>query len=193
MAARKTSRPAQTARQSRAVRDKRGPDPASRQFSAIVGVALIGAAVLWFIWLLVRQVNPGLVSLSFPFPNMLPPRQASTPVDPLATAGITLSSPFQGQEPALTQQQALLLAGQMEPQAAAKSAGVSARYTLFSYQGTAPGAASFHNQPVWLIHYSGISEPLPDTAADPHASSTKHDLYVFVDASSGRELLAIWL
>ncbi len=191
MAARKTSRPAQTTRQSRPARGKRRAD--SRQFSAIVGVALIGVAALWFIWLLVRQTNPGIVSLNFPFPNLLPPRSANTPVDPLAAAGITLSAPPQGQEPGLTQQQALLLAGQMEPQAAAKATGVTARYTLFSYQGAGSGSASFQNVPVWLIHYSGISEPHPDTGADPHATGAKHDFYVFLDASSGRELLAIWL
>jgi hypothetical protein len=193
MAARKSSRPAQTARQSRAARKESTSDPASRQFSAIVGVALIGVAALWFIWLVVRQVNPGIVSLSFPFPNLVPPRSANTPVDPLAAAGITLSAPLQGQEPGLTQQQALLLAAQIEPQVAAKAADVSARYTLFSYQGTAPGAPSFHNIPVWLIHYSGIAEPHPDTGADPHATGAQHDFYVFLDANSGRELLAIWL
>lgn len=192
MAARKPSRPTQATRQSRSGRGRRGPDAVSRQFSAIIGVALIGAAALWFIWLLVRQVNPGMVSLNFPFSNLLPPHQASAPVDPLAAAGITLSAPSQGQEPGLTRQQAILLANQMEPQASAKAAGVSAQYTLFSYQSAGNGA-SFHNVPVWLIHYTGISEPGPDTAADPHATGAKHDLYVFLDASSGSELLAIWL
>ena len=193
MAARKTSRPAQTARRSKVSRKESTPDRASRQFSAIVGVALIGVAALWFIWLVMRQVNPGIVSLNFPFPNLLPPRSANTPSDPLAAAGITLSAPLQGQEPGLTQAQALLLAAQIEPQVAVKATEVSARYTLFSYQGSAPGAPSFRNAPVWLIHYSGIAEPHPDTGADPHATSARHDFYVFLDARSGSELLAIWL
>ena len=193
MAARKTSRPAQTARRPGAARRRSTPNPASRQVSAIVGVALIGVAALWFLWLVVRQVNPGVVSLSFPFSNLLPSRSTNTPVDPLTAAGITLSAPLPGQEPDVTQQQALLLAAQLEPQVAAQATEVTARYTLFSYQGNAPDAPSFRNVPVWLIHYSGISEPHPDTGADPHATGAQHDFYVFLDANSGRELLAIWL
>lgn len=190
MAARKTSRPVRAARQSRPMRGKRRAD--ARQLSAIVGVALIGVAVLWFTWLLVRQASPGIVSLNFPFPNLLP-RSTNAPVDPLAAAGITLSAPPQGQEPGLTQQQAVLLADQVEPQMAAKATEIKAQYTLFSYQGSGSGAASFQDVPAWLIHYSGISEPPPDTGADPHATGAKHDFYVFLDANSGRELLAIWL
>jgi hypothetical protein len=170
------------------------PAASSRRLSAVAGGILIAAAALWFLWLLVRQVNPGMVSLRLPFPpNPQPARSANAPVDPLAVAGITLSAPPQGREPALTQQQAILVAGQIEPQSAARAAGFDARYTLFSYQGVTLESAGFHNVPVWLIHYWGIPEPRPDTAADPHATGTKHNFYVFLEASSGRELLAIWL
>lgn len=171
----------------------RGRDPVSRQFSAIVGIALIGIALLWFVWLLVRQFSPSMVSFNLPLPNIMMPQSSNAQADPLAAAGITLSTPAQGQEPLLSQQQALLLAAQMEAPIATKAGGVDARYTLFSYRGNNAAGASFHNVPVWLIHYSGVSAPPPDTHADPHATRAAHDFYLFLDANSGRELLAIWL
>jgi len=153
---------------------------------------LIGAAALWFLWLLVRQVNPGMSSLRLPFPQ--PARSASVPADPLAVAGITLLAPPQGQQPGLTQQQALLVAGQREPQIATRASGFDARYALLNYQtDNTAASAGLHHVPVWVIHYRGVSEPPPDMAADPHATGASHDFYVFLDASSGREVLALWL
>jgi hypothetical protein len=184
MAIRKTTRSKGTAAR------KRPPGLPSRHFSAVVGGALIGVALLWFAWLIAHQLNPGIPSLTFPLPGNLP---ANAPADPLAAAGITLSSPAQGQEPLLTRQQAILLVNEMETQVASRANGVDASYTLFSYKGSNPAVASSHGVPVWLVHYTKISEPHPDTAADPHASSSHHDFYVFLDANSGRELLAIWL
>lgn len=188
MAVRKTSRPPVTGARGKA--RKHQPDSAMRQVSAIIGAALIGAALLWFAWLLVRQLNPGAASITFPFSG--PMVQNSTPAaaDPLVAAGITLTTPGQEQTPRLSKQQALLLAGQIEPQVAARASGVSAEYALFTY--TAHGA-SFHDVPAWLVHYTGVAEPGADADADPHAANTPHDLYVFLDAQSGQELLAIWL
>lgn len=185
----RTSQPATTAYRRGAIPSKQAPGPQSRRFSALAGGLLILAAALWFLWLLMRQMSPGMVSFHFPFPNPLPARSANVPVDPLAAAGVTLAAPLQGQEPGLTQQQAVLVAGQVEPQAATRATEVDARYALFSYQGSASG---FHNVPVWVIHYRQVAEPRPDTAADPGAAGAKHDFYVFLEASSGRELLAIW-
>jgi hypothetical protein len=193
MAVRKTSRSEGTT--TRNSLRKRTTDRTTRQFSAIVGSALIGVALLWFIWLLVRQLSPAMVSISFPLPIPGAPSQptANPPADPLAAAGITLSAPAQGQEPLLTRQQALLLTTALEPQIAAQAGGSDARYTLFSYRGSNSAAVSYHDVAAWLVRYTGISEPQPDTAADPHAADTHHDFYVFLDANSGRELLAIWL
>lgn len=193
MAVRKTGRMTDAKTQDIRRARKRGRDPIFRQFSAIIGIVLIGIALLWFVWLLVRQVNPVGISLKLPLPNIMPQQSSNAPADPLAAAGITLSSPAQGQEPLLSQQQALLLAAQIEAPIAARAKGVDASYTLFSYQGNNAAGTSFRNAPVWLIHYSGVSAPPPDTAADPHASSASHDFYLFLDANSGRELLAIWL
>ncbi|HLI69994.1 MAG TPA: hypothetical protein VKV19_09590 [Ktedonobacteraceae bacterium] len=170
-------------------------DSALRRFSALVGIALIGVAVLWFIWLLVRQVNTAvpMPATTLPLPHVLPQSSPTAQDNPLASAGITLSSPGGSQTPRLTQQQAILLADQMQPEVAAHAGKVEALYTLFSYRGSNPDVASFQNDPVWLVHYSNVSEPPAATSADPHASSTHHDFYVFLDANSGRELLAIWL
>ena len=187
MAVRKTTQPKDTA--ARKSTRKRPPVLPSRHFSAVVGSALIGVALLWFAWLIAHQLNPSIPSLTFP----LPANSANTPADPLAAAGITLSSPAQGQEPLLTRQQAVLLVNEMEPQIASRASGVDASYTLFGYKGSSPAVANSHGVPVWLVHYTNVSEPHPDTAADPHTSSSHHDFYVFLDANSGRELLAIWL
>lgn len=190
MAARKTPQSGAAAHKSAR---QRQPDSALRQFSAIIGAALVGVAVLWFVWLLVRPLSPGLVSITFPVPGILPQNPPNAPKDPLIAAGITLSSPAQSQQPLLTRQQAIFLVNQMEPQVAAHAGGVNAQYTLFSYHGGSSSASGFQNVPVWLVHYTSVAEPRPDTAADPRASSTQHDLYVFLDANNGRELLALWL
>lgn len=169
------------------------PDSARRQVSAIIGAALIGLALVWFAWLNLRQVNPGLSFLTFPMPGVLAHNSAGTSSDPLAAAGITLSSPSQGQEPSLTRQQALLLANQLEPGIAAHAGGADAQYTLFSYKSANDPQASFHDAPAWLVHYTQVNEPRTDTSADRQASSTPHDFYLFLDAQTGKQLLAIWL
>lgn len=188
MAIRKTPRP--TTRKSER---KRRPDSGLRQLSAVIGGVLVCLAILWFVWLLVRPLSAGVISINFPIPNILPQNPPNAPKDPLLAAGITLSTPAQGQQPRLTRQQAIFLVNQMEPQAAAHSSGVDAQYTLFSYHGSDAQASGFQNAPAWLVHYTGVTEPHPDTAADPHASVSQHDLYVLLDANTGRQLLAIWL
>lgn len=162
------------------------PKAPSRRFSALIGVSLIVLALLWFAWLYLHQINPGLSFLTFSTQA-----QPSATSDPLAAAGITLTTPAQGSQPRLTRQQALLLTNQIEPTIAARAGAVDAQYTLFSY--TRANTPSFHDTPVWLVHYSQVTEPHPDTTVDSHALRTHHDFYVFLDANSGRELLSIWL
>lgn len=172
---------------------RREPGASLRQLSAIVGGLLICAALAWFSWLLVRQHSPGLAEMRFPFagPQTQPTAQAT--VDPLLAAGITLATPAQGQAASLTRQQALLLADQMEPQAAAHASNVSAEYVLFSYKGSKTTIAALYDTPAWLVHYSKVSGVGPDTDADPHATNTSHDCYLFLDANHGQELLALWV
>ncbi len=172
---------------------KRSEGSAGRQWSAIVGGALIVLALFWFAWLLARQFNPALRTITISFPGASSQNTPGTADNPLAAAGVTLTQPAQGQEPTLTRAQALLLVAQLEPAAAAHAGGVDAQYTLFSYSHTGAGQVSFHNTPVWLIHYSNITEPPPDTSADPQAARVKHDFYVFLAANSGQELLVLWL
>jgi hypothetical protein len=186
MAERRTSRLAAGGRKPMR-KGKRSEDSPLRRYSAIIGGGLIVLALLWFVWLLIRQVNPAVNSITFPFVS----NPTSKPSDPLTAAGVTLTPPNQGQQPALTKPQALLLADQLEP-AAAQAGGVDAQYTLFSYSSSGIDQTNFHNVPIWLIHYSKVTEPQPDTSADPHASSGSHDFYVFLDANSGQELLTIW-
>lgn len=163
------------------------PARATRRFSAGVGIVLVGLALLWSGWLYLHQTNSSVPFLSF--------RSSSTPApgDPLAAAGITLSTPAQGQQPQLTRAQALLLANQKEPTVAARAGLVDARYTLFSYKSADAAQPVFNAVPVWMVHYTRINEPPPDTSADSHASRAPHDFYVFLGAQSGKELLAIWL
>src|SRR5947209_10246168 len=136
-------------------------DKTSRQVTAVIGGVLIVVAVLWFAWLLARQANPTLRTWKLPLPGFLAQNTPTPQVDPLIAAGINLSLPVQGQEPRLTQEQALLLANQMEPEAAATAAGIDERYALFSYTNADTSQPSFAKVPVWVIHYKQLPEPLP--------------------------------
>ncbi len=171
---------------------KSAASPLTRRFSAIAGCVLVVFALLWFSWLLLRQINPTLGAVTLPLPGSYGQNTPASTSEPLTAAGITLTQPVQGQEPTLTRQEALLLAGQLEPSAAAHAGTVAEQYTLFSYGNPSATQKSFQNVPIWLIHYSKISEPPPDTAADPHASAVHHDVYIFLDAGNGQELLDLW-
>lgn len=165
-----------------------------RKLSALAGGGLILLAFLWFLWLLVRQLNPGINSVVFPLPGFPSNTATSTPTINLASAGITLSAPPQSPQPGISRQQALLLANQIEPEISAQAGKEAATYTLFSYGGgTSTTLTSFHNVPVWLVEYTQISQPPPSTAADPHAVKAMPDFYLVLDANSGQELFAVWL
>ncbi len=170
---------------------KRTHDEFMRKGSALLGGLLICAAVAWFGWLLLRQHNPGL-SFSLPFAGLSDQPTAQATADPLAAAGITLGTPSAGQTAALTREQALLLANQMEPQAAAHASHTDAAYVLLTYNGKTASLTSLNKTPAWLVHYSHVASVGPDTAADPHASNPSHDCYIFLDANSGKQLFAIW-
>jgi hypothetical protein len=188
MAVRKTMRPERVT--ARRATDKSASEVRLRRLSAIVGSVLICATLAWFGWLVARQHNPGLAAIRFP--GLQPQPTARSTTDPLVAAGITLTTPAQGQSALLSEQQARLLADQMEPQAAAHAHSVSARYILFSYKGGTATIASANDIPAWFIHYINVAGPGSDTAADPHATNTSHDCYLFLNANSGQELLALW-
>lgn len=113
-------------------------------------------------------------------------------IAPLLAEGIVLA--HANQKPALSQQQALVTANQLEPAAAAQAKSTSAKYVLLNYSNLSTPGAHPHllNVPVWMVWYQRI--PLEPTGAsgDPATSPhSQYDLFVFLDANSGKEVLAV--
>jgi len=142
-------------------------------------------------WLLLHQFGgpalPGIPILNFGS-TPLPGIQSS----PLAAVGITLSQ--SNQTPTLNKQQALLIANQLEPDAAANAKSTTAQFVVLNYQNKATPAthSDFNNVPVWMVLYQTIPLQSPDPSVDPTPlAHSSYDLYVFLDASNGKELLKI--
>ena len=158
----------------------------------VVGGILIVMASLWLGLLLLYHFGMGIVGLSSqPLPGLAPP---TAPVSLLAAAGVSLGHPTRS--PALTQQQALVIAGQLEADAATKAKKTSAQYVLLNYIGT--GTSTLHsdlnNVPAWMIMYQQIPLASTDPSVDTTPFPQEHqDLYVFLNANTGKELLAILL
>lgn len=158
----------------------------------VVGGILIVMASLWLGLLLLYHFGMGIVGLSSqPLPGLAPPTE---PVSSLAAAGVSLGHPTRS--PALTQQQALVIAGQLEADAATKAKKTSAQYVLLNYIGT--GTSTLHsdlnNVPAWMIMYQQIPLASTDPSVDTTPFPQEHqDLYVFLNANTGKELLAILL
>lgn len=172
-------------KQARATSRKAAGKP-SRAVSGIIGGVLIGLAGAWAIWLLLHQF-----STSIPLPPGLPPAQNATPVSqisPLAAEGITLAPA--SQSPALPRQEALLIAQQLEPDAATSAKQTTAQYVLVTYPAASNLAAhpSLHDTPAWLIEYHSVPLAPGDSSASGRST---YDLYVFLDASSGKELVVV--
>lgn len=161
--------------------------------SAIAGGVLLGIGCLWLISLLAFHRNSSSVTLSM-FSSTAPVGSPEIQAPPLQAEGITLL--HADQRAALGQQQALTLAAQYEPDAAAKAKSTVVRYVLLDYL-AANGAKShpdFNNTPVWMVWYQKIPLQPGDAAADPTPfPSSTHDLYVFLDANSGDEVLSVWV
>ena len=159
--------------------------------SGIVGGILLVFAALWIAWLLLHQFGgPALPAL--PIIGFAPTVQPATQIAPLVAEGITLG--HADQTPALNQQQALLIASQLEPDAATRAKSATAQYVLVNYpnKSTPAAHANLDGVPVWLIYYQKIPLEAADASVDPTPSPhAYYDLYVFLDANSGKELLAI--
>ena len=161
----------------------------SRRLSGIVGGILLGLGVLWIGWLLLA---PHASVSDIPlWPGV---QTASTPVNvqatPLLAEGISLS--VDNQTPAISQQQAVMLANQLEPDAASQATDVNAKFVFLNYPViTTPAThANYNSVPVWMVWYQHI----PLATNDPSASTrTSHDLYVFLDGSTGKEVLKVWV
>ena len=165
-----------------------------RVTSGVVGGILLGLAGLWLAWLLLHQFAGNAIPAP-PAPPMIgafPTSPTDSQLAPLTAEGIALGHP--SQTPALSQQQALLLASQLEPGAASKSKTTGARFVLLSYPDKSTLAAhpNYHDVPTWMIVYQRIPLEPADASVDPTPfSRSSYDLYVFLDANSGKELLAI--
>ncbi len=158
----------------------------SRVVSGIIGGVLIGLAGAWVIWLLLHQFGTNI-----PLPPGLPPAPDNTAVSqisPLAAEGITIAPASQA--PALGQQQALLIAQQLEPDAASAAKQTTAQYVLVTYPTTSTPAAhpNLHDTPAWLIEYHNVPLAPGDSSA---SGQSTYNLYVFLDASSGKELVVV--
>lgn len=192
MASRKVTRSAAD----KAPRD--GTSSQSHRVAKLVGGALIIFACLCLGWLLLFRfgIGVGVVAgpASLPSPGSTPTGHPTTLPSSLTDAGISLGHPMQA--PALTEQQALVIASQLEPNAAAHAGKTHAQYVLLNYAGTNASAshADLSNVPAWMIVYQQIPLAPGDLSADPTPfPQTHHDLYIFLDANSGKEILAIWV
>jgi hypothetical protein len=161
--------------------------------TGIVGAILLALAFLWLT--LLFQLRHGGMSggTTWTIPGLGAGITPEAESPQLVAAGITLGRA--DQRPALSQQQALYLAGQLEPEAATKAKSTSARFVLLNYPAGDTSAAhpNLNKVPVWMIWYQMIPLEPADAAVDPTPfPRSHHDLYVFLDANSGKELLSIW-
>ena len=164
----------------------------SRQMTGIAGALLVIVAVCWLGWLLLHQLT-GLTGLStLPIPGIAPGITSTPPLSPLLAAGISLGHP--SETPAINAQQALLIGRELEPDAAANAKKVISEYVLLNYAQKNPTQSDMTNRPAWLIYYQQIPLQSSDPSVDPTPfPQTQHDLYIFLDANSGKELLIIWV
>ena len=163
-------------------------DAPSRRLSGIVGGILFAIGILWIGWLLLASHSnvsdiplwPGISNPSAPI---------NVQATPLLAEGISVS--LAHQTPSISQEQALTLANQYEPDAATQAKNVSAKFVLLNYAPVAPAIHNdFNNTPVWMIWYQRI----PLAPNDPSASTrSSHDLYVFLDGTTGKEVLKVWI
>ena len=163
----------------------------SRKISGIVGGVLLGLGALWIIWLLVHQFGgPALPTL--PIINFGSTPTPSVQSSPLAAAGITVVA--NNQPTTVSKQQALLIASQLEPDASAHAKSITVQLVLLNYANKSTPAthSDFNNTSVWMILYQNIPIQASDPSVDPTPlKKISYDLYVFLDASSGKELLKI--
>lgn len=158
----------------------------SNSKSAIAGAVLLGLGCLWLGWLLLGQHSNSSGSFVWPsLPGANATPASDGPLPQLSAEGITLSNT--NQNSTLSRQQAVTLANQLEPDAASNAKSINARYVLLSH-------ASLNNAPVWMVAYQRIPIEPNSASVDPVPSTRSyHDLYVFIDASTGKEMLSVWI
>ncbi len=164
----------------------------SKRMSGIAGAILLGLGCLWLGWLLFSQHNNTSTSFIWPLPGSNA-SSSDAPIPQLVAAGINLG--HAGQTATLSQQQAITIANQLEPDAASNAKSTNARYVLLNYVPTGTSThANVNNVPVWMVLYQHIPIAPNNASVDPVPSTRSyHDLYVFVDANTGKEVLSVWL
>src|SRR2546421_12746252 len=106
------------ARKQAGMSTERTPGRLPRLATGIVGGILLGLAGIWLVWLLLHQLGgPALPRL--PVGGLAPTSAPAMQITPLSAQGITPG--HTDQTPALNKQQALLIANQLEPDAAIKT------------------------------------------------------------------------
>ncbi len=142
---------------------------------------MLVVALVWAFLLVFQPSVASRISSSLPMPRSAATPAGQAQIPALQAEGITLGHPSQA--PALSQQQALLLARQLIPDAATQAKSTTASYVLLNYPASS-GHPAFNNVPAWMIVYQQV----PVT----FSSQAHQDLYLFLDANTGKELLAIW-
>ncbi len=171
----------------------------TRRISAILGGLLLVIAIAGFLWFIAPWRSSSLLPT---LPIFAPAHPSTEQVPPLLAVGITLEHPSQA--PTINQQQALLIASQLEPEAAANAQNTTAQYVLVSTGQDVKGAPQAPPQhaptpaldhvPAWMVLYQSVPLQPNDPSVDTTPSRrTQHDLYVFLNADTGKELLAIWI
>ncbi|WP_069805793.1 hypothetical protein [Thermogemmatispora onikobensis] len=158
------------------------------KISGLVGALLLLIGLGCFI-LLLRHPQGGLKLL---VPHLAQTSQASAVQLPaLYTAGVILGTP--SQPPSLSQEEALLLASQWEPETASKAKKVLARYVLLTYIPRTSNRTQIENVPAWMIIYEQVPLQPADASVDPTPfPRSSYDFYLFLDAKSGKVLLSLW-
>jgi hypothetical protein len=145
----------------------------------LIGTLVLGSLILLYF----RGQTP------LPLPPLLNPTATPSSLSALQAAGITLAETEK--RPAIDQQQALLLAHHLQPLAASKAEKTSAQYVLLTTTKVHP---ALKNMPAWMIWYQKVPLASPDAEADSAPGTlSSQDLYLFLDASTGDELLAVWV
>lgn len=162
----------------------------SRFISALVGGLLLALGLVWLGLLLLSQHQSISHLPALSIPGLGSTSVSVVQIPQLATVGITLS--HTNQTPTLSQQQVLLIASELEPEAASKAKNVSAQYVLVTSASTL--RTSLNKTPAWMIWYQQIPLEPADAAVDPTPyPHSYHDLYIFLDETTEKELLSIWV
>ncbi|GCF08259.1 hypothetical protein [Dictyobacter arantiisoli] len=153
------------------------------------GGILLGVGLFWLIWLLFFYHPVSSTSSQWAGAEATPSPLAVSGLHTasLTAAGITVNtiSP----PSTMSQAQALQLADQLEPDAAAGAHKKLLSSVSLTYLAASRGAKDLRAVPVWMICYQDIPQAQTTVALD---TGTAHDLYVFLNPRTGSIVLTVW-